>query len=373
MSRAPVFWRLGSGVPPSGAHVAVVPGAQAPLLALELPDGLRGIARERVAQRQLVEQLSSRAEAFEMLPFLPKGAKRWTRVLVADAEQAGQWRKTLGRGCKGLVPDYLTLPTAPGLWSIRLDDNLMSVRTGPEDGFSAEVDLGRAMLAEAPVPKAVLRIGPAHSGLDQDIEALNVPILRDAGALKKAGFSPLRWTDASGGINLATPPSAAFDRLREKIRRWRVPVVFGALALAAWLGSVVLETRDMANRASAVKADTLAMVREHFVPAGPILDIRAQVSAGAPQQETISEPQEIAPNGLSLFGYAAPVLTRDDVQLQNVSFRSETGLVVTVVAVDFAALDRMIADLEQEFAIVEQLDSRARSSGGVISQLGLER
>ena len=89
MSRAPVFWRLGSGVPPSGAHVAVVPGAQAPLLALELPDGLRGIARERVAQRQLVEQLSSRAEAFEMLPFLPKGAKRWTRVLVADAEQAG--------------------------------------------------------------------------------------------------------------------------------------------------------------------------------------------------------------------------------------------------------------------------------------------
>ena len=71
MSRAPVFWRLGSGVPPSGAHVAVVPGAQAPLLALELPDGLRGIARERVAQRQLVEQLSSRAEAFEMLPLLP--------------------------------------------------------------------------------------------------------------------------------------------------------------------------------------------------------------------------------------------------------------------------------------------------------------
>ena len=115
MSRAPVFWRLGSGVPPSGAHVAVVPGAQAPLLALELPDGLRGIARERVAQRQLVEQLSSRAEAFEMLPFLPKGAKRWTRVLVADAEQAGQWRKTLGHNYKKLIPNYLTLPTTPNL------------------------------------------------------------------------------------------------------------------------------------------------------------------------------------------------------------------------------------------------------------------
>ena len=373
MSRAPVFWRLGSVAPPSGAHVAVVPGAQAPLLPLDLPDGLRGIARERVAQRQLVEQLSTRADAFEMLPYLPKGAKRWSRVLVADAGQAIAWRKALGRGCKGMVPDYLSLPSAPGLWVIQVEGGVVTARTGLDDGFSAEIELGRAMLAETAAPKAVLRLGEADAALDDELAGHGVPILRDAGALKKAGFAPMRWADASGGIDLKAPPSAAYDRLRETIGRWRVPVLFGVLAVAAWMGSVVLETRDLSKRAAAVQSDTMAMVREHFVPSGPILDIRAQVSAGAPEQEVEIEPADIVPNGLTLFGQAAPVLTREDVQLQSVSFRGETGLVVTVVAPDFAALDRMIADLEQEFAIVEQLDSRARSSGGVVSQLGLEQ
>ena len=373
MSRTPVFWRLGSGTPPSGAHVAVVPGAQAPLLPLDLPDGLRGIARERVAQRQLVEQLSTPSEALEMLPFLPKGAKRWSQVLVADAGQAGQWRKTLGRGCKGVVPDYLAMPTAPGLWSIQVEDGVLCARTGPQDGFSAEVELGRAMLAEAANLKAVLRLGAADAGLDGQLQALNVPILRDAAALKKAGFAPMRWADARGGIDLLAPPSAAYDRLRERIGLWRMPVLFGTVALAAWLGSVFLETDKLRDRALAVRDDTTAMVRAHFVPSGPILDVRAQVSAGVPQDEVEDEPVRIVPNGLSLFGSAAPVLTREDIQLQNVSFRAETGLVTTVVAVDFAALDQMIAELEQEFSIVEQLDSRARGSGGVISQLRLER
>ena len=373
MSRAPVFWRLGSGAPPWGAHVAVVPGALAPLLPLDLPDGLRGIARERVAQRQLVENLSAQADSFEMLPFLPKGAKRWSKVLVADAAKAGEWRNALARGCKALVPDYLSPPSAPGLWRIRIEGGILTARTGVEDGFSAEPDLGREMLAESAPPKAVLRLGEADAALDGYLSGLNVPILREVGALKKAGFAPLRWAEATGGIDLIKPPSAAYDRLQETIRRWRVPVLFAAMALAAWCGAMFLDARNLQDRAALVRADTTEMVRSHFVPAGPILDIRAQVSAGVPEEMVEDVPVEQAPDGLALFGYAAPVLTRDDVQLQGVSFRPETGLVATVVAVDFAALDRMIADLEQEFAIVEQLDSRARASGGVVSQLGLER
>ena len=226
------------------------------LLLLDLPNKLRGIARERVAQRQLVENLSAQADSFEMLPFLPKGAKRWSKVLVADAAKAGEWRKALARGCKALVPDYLSLPSAPGLWSIRIEGGILTARTGVEDGFSAEPDLGREMLAESAPPKAVLRLGEADAALDGYLSGLNVPILREVGALKKAGFAPLRWAEATGGIDLIKPPSAAYDRLQETIRRWRMPVLFAAMALAAWCGAMFLDARNLQNRAALIHTNT---------------------------------------------------------------------------------------------------------------------
>lgn len=369
---APPLWRLGEGAPPTGAHVALVSGALVPLLPLTLPDKLRGIARERVAERQLVEQLSLPVDGFEMHPLAAKGTKQFNRVLVADVAQAGGWRKALRAGCQGLLPDYLALPAAVDLWVVEVDGDMVRARLGPDDGFTAEPDLALQLLAEVAPPKAVLRLGVEDAVLDSYLGGLNVPILTDQGALKKAGFAPLRWPDAIGGVDLKDPPSAIYDRLRVRILRWRTAVVFGALALVIWLGMVVLDTGRLQADAARDRALVDGLVREHFVPSGPILDVRAQVTAALDAARRPVAPVEQTLPALTQFQIAAPVLTADNLRLLTAAYRSDTGLVTSVEATDFAVLDQLIADLHQADFIVEQLDSRTQQSGGVVARLRLE-
>lgn len=371
LKRTPVLWRPGTPVP-NGAHVAVIPGTSLPLLPIALPDRLRGMARMRVAERHLIEQLSLPADDFEMHPYTAKGAKTWARVLVTDADAAAAWRTSLGSGCIALLPDYLTLPTAPDVWSLDVQDGRVAARLGLEDGFCAEPDLALALLAAAPAPKAILRLGDAEPALDDWLNARPLPIHTDEDAAKKAGHILLRWSEATGGINLKDPPSAIYDRLRARISRWRVPVIFGILAAVAWLGSVVLETTRYRQESARDQTRMMALVREHFVPSGPVLDVRAQVSAVmARAAEPVQTDAKVLP-ALTQFQIAGPVFASENIRLVSASFRQDTGLVTTVEASDFAALERVAAALQDAGFRVQQLDSRAQQTGGVVSRLRLE-
>ena len=367
----PTLWRLGAASP-NGPHVASVPGALAPLLPLDLPEKLRGVARERVAERQLIEQLSMPPGGFEMRPFLPKGAKHWTKVLVVDAGLAEAWRKSLRPGCIALAPDYMLLPTAPGLWSIEVIGDSIIARLGPEDGFAAEAGLALALLAQAVPPKAILRLGATHGDLDAYLAGLTVPILTDPAALKKAGFALMRWTDALGGLDLKDPPSALYDRLRAKVKRWRVAVICAVLAAAIWAGTLALDTQKLRAEARQESEIMLALVREHFVPRGPILDVRAQVSAALQTAAVPDAPEVEALPPITQFQIAAPVLTDETLRLLTAAYRADTGLVTSVEAVDFAALDQVTEDLRGAGFVVDQLDSRAQQAGGVVARLRLE-
>ena len=367
----PTIWRIGSALP-NGPHVASVPGALAPLLPLDLPEKLRGAARERVAERQLVEQLSMPPGGFEMRPFLPKGAKLWTKVLVVDAGLAGAWRKGLRPGCLALGPDFLLLPTAPGLWTIEVQGETVIARLGPEDGFAAEPDLALALLGQASPPKGVLRMGGAQADLDALLAGLSVPVLTDPAALKKAGFTPMRWTDALGGLDLKDPPSALYDRLRTKVKRWRVAVICAVLALSIWAGTLALEMQKSKAGATQDSEIMLALVRDHFVPNGPVLDVRAQVNAALQAAAVPDAPEVKALPPITHFQIAAPVLSDDSLRLLTAAYRADTGLVISVEAVDFAALDQVTEDLRAAGFVVDQLDSRAQQSGGVVARLRLE-
>ncbi|MCG6902170.1 MAG: type II secretion system protein GspL [Rhodobacter sp.] len=369
---APVLWRLGEGAAPAGPHVALVPGAQVPLLPLALPEKLRGMARDRVAERQLMDQLSLPDGGFEMRPLTVKGTGQWSRALVADAALAKGWRAALRPGCSALLPDYLALPAAAGLWAIDVDGGLVRARLGQDDGFSAEPELAQAMLADLPAPKAILRSGQAEAGLDAYLATLGVPVHDTVSGLKKSGISLLRWSEATGGVNLKDPPSAGLDRLRDRILRWRVPVVFGVLALAAWTATILLETRQ--HRADALRDRQLTsdLVRQHFVPTGPILDVRAQVSAAMDRAAQPVQAEAGTIPALGQFQVAAEVLTAADIRVLAASYRSDTGLVTAVEASDFTVLDQVIEALQAAGFLVEQQESRAQQTGGVVARLALE-
>lgn len=368
----PVFWRLGEPGPPQGAHVALAPGTELPLLQLDLPDKLTGIARDRVAQRMLAERLALPLDGLELRPWQRKG-RPWTHAVVCDAARLSDWRGRLSPACTALLPDYMAVPCAPGIWAVEASGGLVRARLGVEDGFTAEPALAALQLEEAAEqekPGAVLRLGDDAEGVDAALGALGVPIFQDEGALAKAGHSrPLRWAEAVQGLDLKAPPSAGFDRLRRRVRAWSAPVAAAVLALAIWLAGIWAETEALRDRATTARAEAEAMARTHILPSGPILDLRAQVTAAL---ESAAAPAAPETDPLLLFQTAAPLLAGESVALQAVSYRADTGLVAAVELTDFGALEQLVADLRAAGFEVEQLDSGARQAGGVAARLRLE-
>ncbi|MDF0596409.1 type II secretion system protein GspL [Psychromarinibacter halotolerans] len=365
----PALWRLDDGEAPRGPHVALVPGADTPLLPVDLPDTLKGIARERVGRRLLAEALGLPSETVEIRPCL-RTASGWDRAVVADAGQLADWRSRLMPGCTALLPDFAALPCHARVWTVLVEDGMVRARLGETDGFSAEPDLAALLLADAAPPEAVLRLGAPDAAVDAAIAAIGVPVHHDAAALQAAGnAAPLGWAQATAGLDLMTPPQAGFDRIRARLRRWAAPAVAAALALAVWLGGIAWETADLAARARAAQDDTMAMVRTHFVPSGPILDIRAQVERALAEAAAPDAPD---PDALLLFQTAAPWLTGDGIELQSIAWQPETGLVASIALRDFATLEQIVADLQSAGFEVEQQDTGVRSGGGVSARLRLD-
>ncbi|PCJ04063.1 MAG: hypothetical protein COB16_19610, partial [Rhodobacteraceae bacterium] len=159
---------------PVAGHIALVPGGEAPLLALQLPPGLQGAAREQVAWRQLQDQLGVTREQVEMRPYCGADkASSWTRVLVAGTDLMRRWRAALDPGCRALLPDYLALPASVDLWVLAVQGDRLRGRLGLLDGFSSELELARLMLtqmlgdAELARPKAVLLLEGELPGLEE--------------------------------------------------------------------------------------------------------------------------------------------------------------------------------------------------------------
>ena len=119
-------------------QIGLVSGAEVPLLPVALPDALQGYAREQVAQRQVCDSLGAKAEAVEIRPFTGSGLKRnWNRAIVADPDSLKRWREIAGAGGRAVLPDYLALPAADGIWVVSGSDGMLQARLGPHDGFSA--------------------------------------------------------------------------------------------------------------------------------------------------------------------------------------------------------------------------------------------
>jgi hypothetical protein len=75
----------GDGTTPGAQQVAVVCGADVPVITLELPPGLRGQAREQVARANAGPRRAD-AETTEIRPiYPPKQSENWSKVLIADA------------------------------------------------------------------------------------------------------------------------------------------------------------------------------------------------------------------------------------------------------------------------------------------------
>ncbi|MDB2408102.1 type II secretion system protein GspL [Jannaschia sp.] len=361
----------------SRKQVLLVPGRAVAALPLELPAALRGQAREQVARRQLRDRLGPEAEACEMRPFATgTDGGAWGGVLVAHRDAVAAWRARAGDAGRAVLPDYLALPTADGLWTVARTPSGVAVRLGPSDGFGAGEEAALLLLeqalqrAEAP-PGALLLLGDGLARVRLLAEARDIPVETKATAVATHGLpAPTILSHGELALDLRRDPQVARARLARRVLVWRWPLVLGLLAAALWSASQILQAQRLEEETARLRADNTALVRQHFVPVGPILDARVQVSRALEARRDASggPPDQAAP--LLLLNRVALVLTEQGARPETLGYEADGTLNAAIEVADFAAAEALEAALRANGLSVEVADTRAQN-GAVRSELRL--
>lgn len=384
----PAFVGIGTDLPAGSAgsaagHVALVPGAEVALLRLDLPAGLRGLQRERVMIRHLRDAMGLTPERVEIRPLRdPADPAAWTRVLVADRDRVAAWRAAAGEGCRAVLPDYLALPAAPELWVLAHEEGRIRARLGPFDGFTLETDLACLALARrlalAP-PRAVLwQDGARVPEIDALLDPAELPLIETPEEAAEHGLAvPALLAHGELECDLRQDPQGARDRLRRRVLPWRWPVGLAALALALWCAALVIETRALRDRATALRAETLALAREHFVPDGPILDVRVQVETALERRRDRVRALQDRASPLDLTARAGQVVVRSPARVDELVYGEGPdgeGLTVHLRLPDYAAQDALAAALREAGLVVDVVESGLGEGGGdVRAEIRLSR
>jgi general secretion pathway protein L len=326
----------------------LVPGCDVAALALDLPRGLRGQNREQVARRQLRDQIGIAADSAEMRPFQTRtSGESWSRVLVADRALIDAWRAQAGTSCHAVLPDYLALPSAPRLWTLSATPNGVAARLGPDDGFGAPSDTALALLDLAlrkadPAPHALLRIGPALPQFETLFETRGIPVVstvEEAAAL--AGDAPLVLGYGEAHMDLRRDPQMARAVLARQVLPWRWPLVFGMIAAGLWATSQMIVTDRIVAETAAFNTATTALVREHFVRTGPILDARIQVSQALAKMQSDTTAPVARVDPIQLLNRTANIVAALGAQTRSASYAGDETLDLVLQVADFAAAEQV--------------------------------
>lgn len=387
--KAPLLlWRIGRDEAPqtSGDFVALVPGADAPLLTLSLPDALKGAAREGVAFRQLRDRLGAGAEALDLRPARLKGLEqRWSAVLAAERTAVAQWRAVAARGkgrCRAILPDYLALPAAPGLWTLATEAgaNVMMVqaRLGPQDGFSAESPLARQLIVGAldraralgALPVAVLRLGPPEPALDAALREL--PVVRSIDALPPGLARPAIMAHGEGALDLGRDTVASAEALHARLAALRWPLALAFVGLLAWALAIEVQTRRDLALAAALDAATIDAIRRDFLPSGPLLDIPVQVTRELERRRGAAAVDRDGHAPLNLLHQATVLVSAHPAQLQSIVLQPATGIALDLSLDDFGALDLLLADMRAQGLAARTMRSSAEPDSRVSATILIE-
>lgn len=354
------------GHPLGARQIMLVPGSDVAALALDLPQGLRGQNREQVARRQLRDQIGLDPSIAEMRPFQTKtSGENWSRVLVADRVLIENWREHAGAACRAVLPDYLGLPTAPDLWSMATTPDAIAVRLGPDDGFGASVDTSLALLDRAlrdadPVPKALLRFGPAHPVIEALFDARNIPVISKVEDAEALNIPPPQIL-AHGEIHmdLRRDPQMARDILARRVLPWRWPFLFGLIAAGLWGASQLVVIDRIKTETAKITRDTTALVKEHFVTTGPVLDARIQVSQAISQLQAEVSGPITRTDPMQLFNRAATVVAEQGAETRSAVYTEDETLTLIVRVANFAGAEQLAVALTEAGLDVTVVDTRA--------------
>jgi len=113
------------------------------------------------------------------------------------------------------------------------------------------------------------------------------------------------------------------------------------------------------------------MLRAGLVPAGPVLDIRAQAGDALERARTEAEAAGTQSRPLDVLRAAGAVMAAHEPRVTRASFQPGLGLVIDLEIADFAALDALVGDLAAAGTEARVARSVAREGRGVEAVLAL--
>jgi general secretion pathway protein L len=353
-------WTPGAGPPPAGRYLALVPGEAAPLVPVALPAGLRGTARAQVARRQIADRLGPAAGALDLRP-AALGPGPFAAMLAVEGDALARWRAAPGTAAAvALLPDYLALPAAPGLWVLAVEGGRVLARLGLADGFAAEPALAAILLTEArtrgPAPRAVWAPAP----LPPEVAAALADLPRTDSPPPEARA----LAHGEAGLDLRRAAGSEAAQLAAGLRVLALAAALAGAGALAWAASVVIEAQALARRADAIAAETLATAQAALLPPGPVVDLRLQVL------REIERRRGTGGGGLSLVRAAAEGLAQAGAVPQALALDGG-ALRVDLSVPGFAALEAVTAALAAQGLAVSVVRQVGGGAGAVEATLAL--
>ena len=295
---------------------------------LLLPARIPTQSRQRLQQAvpyALEDQLAQDIEALHFTMGARDAAGDLWVAVVERAMLDGWLHAAAGAGieCDQIVPELPLIPVAPGGWSLLVEADRFTLRTGPHGGLAGDPENLDTLLAlalseardGAPQALHVYEATPPPAPIEPEVAELSREPVEDATALLA------RQLPASPLFNLRHGDYARARAASAHWRRWRLVAALAGLWLVTDLTAAGLQQWRLAQRSDALRDQIEAEFRRAFPDAGRLIDPRGQMESRLAALRGGGGTE--AAGFLELLGRVGPTLSSaESVEIAALAFRS---------------------------------------------------
>ena len=355
-----------------GSQVLIlVPSTCVTLLEAKIPARNRAQLL-RAVPYALEEELAGDIEAFHFS--VQPGRDGGARVAVTNRDWLRRLLDMLDdleMSPSAVVPESLCLPLAEGEWTLLVDADRCTIRTGPWEalGFDAS-DLSEVLDAveEGVESRLTWRVyDSSPSGVDVDaLAAGGRPVHHE----RIQGAMPVlaRQYFSHRPLNLLQGEFAVRHGWQDALSRWRYAAGLAVLIGVAYLAGVAVENRQLALERDAARNEMVELYKATFPGAVRVIDPAVQMRS---RLQALREQQGAGGAGFldMLDGSARLLMAEDNVEVRLLRYR-DGRLELDLRAGSIDQLESLQRSL-QEKAFVAELRSVRNEGGSYLARMVL--